>query len=173
MKRMKIGVCLVVFLCALMSMTAFASNFTWSNAPGDHGPSVLLPQGETSSKGSYEAYARGDIISSGTVEIINEQNGDITISIETYAHRSMDKISHTVFLDRWDDENDDWVQVGYWEFEKEKSNNENLTNLRTSFTVSGYPVNQYYRVRGLHLVELGDDVEGCASKTDGLYITKN
>lgn len=175
MKKIKKIVCLVIAFALIMSQTALAEMLTWENVPGHHNQSVLLENGELSSKDIVQRYARGEILSAGMTEIRNEQNGTIHINVDTYAHTNVDKISHTVFLDQWDESKEDWKQVGYWEFEKSKDETTDgkLSSLITGFTVSGYAVNKYYRVRGLHLVELGDDVEGCASETHGVLITKN
>lgn len=173
MRKIKHLWCLVFMLSFLMSMTAFANEITWESAPGHHNQSTLLPSTELSAKDVVQRYARGEIISAGVVEISNPQNGTIRIGIETYAHRNVDMIRHAVFLDQWDDEDNDWVQVDLWDFTKYKEENENntLSHYSVSFTVSGYPSNRYYRVRGLHAVELDGDIEACSSETNGIIIT--
>lgn len=172
MKQVKRILGLILMFSFLMSMTSFAEELTWESASGHHNLSVLLPSTETSAKDTVYRNARGDYLSSGSVEIVNLQNGNIRINVETYAHRNVDMIQHAVFLDQWDETEEDWVQINYWEFQKykEEENNE-LSYFSTSFTVSGYPTNKYYRLRGLHAVELGDEIEACASETNGILIT--
>lgn len=172
---MKKIISLTIVFMLLLTTPVMASELTWEEAPGHHNLSNLLSSSVITSSDVVERNARGEILSMGMVEITNEQNGEIFVRIGTYAHRNVDRIHHAVFLDEWDDEEQDWSQVGYWEFDKTKDEEENgeLSELVTSFTLSGYTVNRYYRVRGLHMVELGDEMEGCASETDGILITNN
>lgn len=173
MKR-KLAV-LVMVISLLMTMPVFAATITWEDAPGHHNQSVLLPETETSASDSINGYARGTLLSTSTTEITNEQDGTLYIEISTYANRYVDKIYHTVFLDRWDADKNDWVLVDYWEFEKNKSEvtGGKLSSFSSSFTVSGCQVNKYYRVRGLHAVEYNGSIESASTETNGVKLTKN
>ena len=42
-----------------------------------------------------------------------------------------------------------------------------------TITIKNVAANRYYRARGLHMVEIGDEIEGCATETDGVLITKD
>lgn len=163
----------VTMFSVLMSLTAFASEITWEEAPGHHNLSVLLPETETTAKDTYQSYARGDILSTGTVQISNPGNGNIIVEIETYAHRNVDRIRHALYLDQWDDSLEDWKQVASWDLEiyKEEVENNELYYYATEITVTNQPADKYYRVRGLHAVELNDEIEACASETSGILIT--
>jgi len=154
-------------------MKAFAADYNWYAMPGHHNESILLDKKETLSKDTYRNDARGEILAEGSTAIENKRNGTICISVDTSAHRNVDHIFHTVFLDQWDDKLKAWRQVDYFEFEAVKDENNNLNVLMNTIIVSDQPVNKYYRVRGLHGVELGDEMEGCATETDGVLITKN
>lgn len=164
---------MMVILSIFMAMTSFANEITWESAIGHHNQSILLPSTEMTAKDIVQRNARGDYLSMGTVEINNMENGTIRIIAETYAHCNVDWMRHTIFLDQWDDEKEDWVQVGYWDFERYKEDVENneLYYFATEMTLSGYSVNKYYRVRGLHAVELYDEIEACATETNGILIT--
>ena len=172
MKFKKI-ICITLVFSVLMSMSAFANNLVWENLPGHHNQSVLLGDGETTSQDVVVRNARGEIISTGVTEITNMQNGELRVRIRTYAHNVVDRIYHAATLDQWDEDRQDWIQIETWEFDK--TNEEaggNLASFSTSFTLTGYEVNKYYRVRGIHVVELGDEMEGCATETDGVKLTK-
>ena len=80
---------------------------------------------------------------------------------------------HTVFLDIWEEENNYWRNLGYWDFEqtKEEAENGELYMLNTSFILTGCETQHYYRVRGLHGVEYNDELEACATETNGVLIT--
>lgn len=173
MKKALSAFILAAVLSTFFSLNVFANTLTWESVPGNHGGSVLLDENIAVSTDSFETVARGEILDQGSTGIGNKGDGRIYINITTLAHRNVDKIFHTVFLDQWDDDREDWVQIDYFEFEETKADNPNLSSLITSFYVSGYPTKKYYRVRGLHAVELGDTLEGCATETDGVYITKN
>ena len=165
--------CLVVAFSVLMSMAVFANDLSWENLPGHHDQSILLGPEELTSQDIVYRNARGEIISHGLTEITNEQNGNLYVRIATYAHKNVDRIHHAVALDQWDDSQQEWVQIDFWEFDKTKEEaNGKLAMFSTSFRLTGYEVNKYYRVRGIHVVELGDEMEGCATETDGVKLTK-
>lgn len=173
MKKKLFSMLMLLSILLITTSTAYASDLTWETAPGHHNQSVLLDQSVDSSKDTVQRYARGEYLSAGTLEIVNQSNGSIYICVETYAHVNVDRICHSVFLDQWDEDDEDWVQVDYWEFERTKEEEENgeLSFVQNTLLVSGCPVNKYYRVRGLHMVELGDEIEGCATETNGVLIT--
>lgn len=160
-------------LSVLLANTVFGNN--WENIPGNHGESILLDQSIRSSIDKTNRYGRGEILAEGSAEIANKQNGEIYIGMYTLAHRDVDFIQHTYFLDQWDESRQDWVQVDYMSFTrtKEEEADGTLSYLMTSDTISGYPVNRYYRVRGIHLVELNGETEMCSTQTNGVLITKN
>ncbi len=171
--KLKKVICVTLVLSVLMSMIAFANDMAWESLPGHHNRSVLLGEEETTSQDVVVRNARGEIISTGVTEITNMQNGELRVRIRTYAHNQVDRIHHAAAVDQWNEDRQDWVQVGFWEFDKTKEEaNNNLTSFSTSFTLTGYEVNKYYRVRGIHVVELGDEMEGCASETNGVKLTK-
>lgn len=173
MKLVKRIVAFSIFFSLLMSLAGYAAELSWEDVQGNHDGSVLLSREEISSTDSYYSVKRGDFMSGGVTEIINGQNGSMTINIDTYAHYDVDRIFHSVFLDKWDADEQDWTQVGSWDFSKskEETTNGKLSSLTTSFTLTGYETNKYYRVRGLHGVEYNDEIEACATETNGVLIT--
>lgn len=172
MNRIKRILCLVIVFALMMSGTSFANPLTWENAPGHHDQSILLGSEYLFAEDAVHQYARGEMLAEGSVKITNNKNGTIGVTITTLAYHNVDAIYHTAFLDEWSDSANDWVNVGEWSFErtKEEANND-LHRLSTSFTLTGYDTNKYYRVRGLHSVELGGDTEGCSTETNGVLIT--
>ena len=160
---------LTFIFCSCMSV--FADELTCENVPGHHNQSILLPKDVNSSKDTVVRYGRGEILAGGSVEIVNKKDGRIYISVDTLAHKRVDRIYHKVFLERWNESEQEWEQLETFEFSKTKAQDSNLSLLINSFSVGGYPVNRYYRVRGLHMVELNDWAEGCATETHGVLIT--
>lgn len=173
MKKIKrIGILTVLF-CFLITTVALAEEWNWETAVGHHNQSVLLDEEAISASDVIYRNARGDYLAEGSVQIANMQDGRIRINVTTLAHRNVDKIMHTVFLDIWEADYNDWSTLDYWEFEQTKEETENgeLYMLDTYFYLSGYETNRYYRVRGLHGVEYNDELEACATETNGVLIT--
>ena len=167
---------IIALLCMLfvMANTVYASEFTWETAPGHHGQSVLLEAEVQYSEDIVHRYGKGEYLSTGRIEIVNQRNGSIYICVDTFAHVNVDRIRHTVFLDQWDERKQDWVQVDSWEFERTKEEvGGELPSMTDTITIKNVAINRYYRARGLHMVEIGDEIEGCATETDGVLITKD
>lgn len=115
---------------------------------------------------------RGEILSTGMVTIGDNGNGKIYLCIETYAHKNVDRISQTLFLEQWDEGLDDWVYVNDWEFAitKEENGGE-LYDYIVEMEVEGCEVGESYRARGSHTVRLGTKTESFSSMTDGVTLT--
>lgn len=163
MRNVKKVTLLVIAMVICMTQVAFATIGT-TNVYTD----------ANSSKGVYCNNARGEFLAEGAVEITNRQDGNIYVNIYTMAYRNVDRIFHTVTLDQLNERTGAWVQVDSWDFEMTKEEEPSgLSMLSTSFTLTGYEVNKTYRLRGLHGVEYNDEIEGCATETDGVLITNN
>lgn len=173
MKNVKRIFLATVLMGVLMLKTVYANVPDWTQLPGHHNESVLLTAEENESYDEIQDAARGLRLSTAMLRIINEQNGNLYISVDTLTHTFVDKIYETVFLDVWDDSKEDWVQIGKWDFErsKEEVENEELSTFYVGFTVSGCELNRYYRARAMHLVQWGDDMEGKATETNGVLLT--
>ena len=89
----------VVLLVMLMAGTAYAQIPTIDSLPGHYNQSVLLKNGETTSQDKIESYERGTIFSAGMIQITNEQNGNLYISVDTAAHVKVDSIYQAVYLE--------------------------------------------------------------------------
>ena len=174
---MKKGVFLIMLvLTAVLGITSisYAAELTWDTVPGHHNQSILLGPDEKFSKDVIWYPSRGEFLSNGILEITNQENGSIYICVDTFAHVNVDQIRHTVFLDQWDEGRQDWVQVDYWEFERTKEEEGGELSMMTdTITIKNVATNRYYRARGLHMVEIGDEIEGCATETHGVLITKD
>ena len=173
MKKLRRTFC-VAFMCALFICgNAYAAVPTWESLPGHHNLSSFLNENQKYSEDIINGYARGTIFSVGILRITNQEDGTLFISADTAAHRDVDCIYQTVFLDEWDEEREDWSQIGYWEFvrNKEEEDDGELSAYHVAFTVSGCVPNRYYRARAMHLVQLGDKYEGKATETDGVLLT--
>lgn len=171
MKKVRKVLAVIIILSFVFSIKGLAGERNLGDLPGRYNQSVLLDQSIKSAKDIFRGLLKGEILSMGMIEIVNKQNGDILIQVDTFAHRDVDKILHTVFLEYWDKGKNEWVQVDHWNFSEERGDRDSFTMLSTSFTVNGYPLERFYRVRGLHMVQLGEETEGCYTETDGILIT--
>mgnify|MGYP000028067585 CR=1 FL=1 len=172
--KVKRKIFLLITMLLFMVNTAYAGDLTWSTVPGNHNQSNLLVPGSVSSKDISPGDSRGEYLSTGVLEIVNQSNGSIYICVDTLAHVNVDRIRHTVFLDQWDEKNENWIQVDSWNFERTKEEEGGELSMMTdTITIKNVATNRYYRARGLHMVEIGDEIEGCATETDGVLITKD
>lgn len=173
MKHLKRVGLITILFSLLMFNYSYANQWDWEKTIGHHNQSELLDVGVLEAEDSYYRYGRGDYLAEGSVQITNNQDGTLEVSALTLAHRNVDRILHSVFLDVWDAEENDWINLEFWDFEqsKEQVENEELYMLATNFTLTGYEVNRYYRLRGLHGVELNDELEACATETNGVQLT--
>ena len=173
MKKLIKSLLFAMMMSIVTVIPAFAIEWNWESVPGHHNQSVLLEDDVTSAEDSIYRYGRGDYLSEGYIEITNMQDGTLKVEVMTFAHMNVDRILHSFFVDVWDEERDDWIQVGYWHVEKTKEEveNEELFMLSSTVILSDCEVGRYYRARGLHGVELYDELEACATETDGVQLT--
>ena len=163
----------IVLIGLLMSNVVLANQWNWETANGHHNQSTLLDETVTTSTDSVYYYGRGDYLAEGSVQIVNMEDGTLRVTATTLAHVNVDRILHTISLDVWDPDENDWISLNYWDFEitKEEVEGNELHMLNTSFLLTGYEVGRYYRLRGLHGVEIYDELEACATETHGVLLT--
>lgn len=167
MKKLKQLFCFTTIFAMLFSFSALAApvdcivtSERMGSAPsksiGDETRSVL----------------RGNIISTGIVDIRDNGDGTLYLCIETYAHKNVDRIAQTLYLEEWNESKNDWVQIEDWTFETTKSENGGeLYSYTVELEVDGCTVNREYRARGVHLVRLGSQTETLSTRTDGVRLT--
>ena len=106
------------------------------------------------------------------MDIRDNGDGTLYLCIETYAHKNVDRIVQTLYLEKWNESKNDWDPVDDWEFETTKSENGGeLYSYTVELEVSGCTVNREYRARGVHLVRLGSQTETLSSRTEGVRLT--
>lgn len=173
MKKIKRLLGALIMMVVMMYSVAYAKDPTWEDFAVPTKTSVCLPDTIFSSQDINRVQTRGRILSTAMLTITNEQDGTLYITVNTLAHQNVDKIYQTVFLDQWNEEKEDWVQIGYWEFvrDKEEESDGQLSSYPLGFTVQNCELNKYYRARAMHLVQIGDDMEGKATETNGVLLT--
>lgn len=176
MKRAIKTFLLTIMGCVFMSMTAFAEEgVNWTQAASSmniEGTSVLLPEGVNQSVG-YDNVARGEFISSCTISITNKGYGEIGIYGNVFAHKPVKKIRLNIYLDRWDENEEDWFQVDSYRFVYEyEEGGEDLVDVTESFSVLGFPTGCYYRLRSACTVwPFEGGFESRGPMTHGILIT--
>ncbi|MDO5551664.1 MAG: DUF6147 family protein, partial [Lachnospiraceae bacterium] len=117
--------------------------------------------------------ARGTYIASSGLSISNKGYGVIGIYADTLAHVPVKKIRMNFYLDRWDEDDQEWYQVEHYNYLYEyEEGGEDLTSVSESFSVIGLPANCYYRLRGAHTVwPFTGGFETQGPKTDGIWIS--
>lgn len=173
MKKLIKTLFVAMLLTIAMVIPTFAIEWNWEKVPGHHNRSILLEEGVTRADDSIYYYGRGDYLAEGSIDISNMQDGTLMIEAMTLAHMNVDRILHSFFVDVWDEDENDWIQVGYWHVEKTKEEveNEELFMLKSTVILDDCEVGRYYRARGLHGVELYDELEACATETNGVQLT--
>lgn len=176
MKRVFKTFLIISLSCLFMSMTSFAnediSRAQVVNQKKSEDTSVLLPEGVNQSIG-YGNAARGEYLASCRLSIRNEGYGVIGISGDVFMHKPVKKIRMNIFLDRWDENEQDWFQVDSYRFVYEyEEGGEELTDVSESFSVNGFPTGCYYRLRGACTVwPFTGGFESQGPMTDGIVIT--
>lgn len=167
MKKLKQLFCFTTIFAMLFSFSAFASPVD-GTVTLEHIGSVPPKSIEDGTR----SVLRGNIISTGIVEIRDNEDGTLYLCIETYAHKNVDKITQTLYLEQWSESKNDWVQIEDWKFETTKAENGGeLYTYTVELEVDGCAVNKEYRARGQHKVQLGSSTETLSSKTDGVRLT--
>lgn len=162
----------IAVLTLLNVIPAYASEvFYWNGMEiqDTSEESVILPEEVTQSTGQ----ARGEVISTGILNIKNEGKGKVALTIETLAHIQCDKICNSITLQKWSESAEDWEQVDRYEFEALQ---ENQPDEELRYLINGVDVENLepgkYRARGLHAVYFREGYESFASKTNGVQVTK-
>ena len=115
---------------------------------------------------------RGSIIDTALTRISNLGKGDIGILIQTVAHVECDKIKNIAVLQR--EEDGKWVEVSRYIYDASKEDfpTEDLSGMSNDFTVKNQKTGYYYRVVGVHYVEVNGKGQSFMTKTEGIKITE-
>lgn len=167
MKKMLCSV-LAVIMLLLMPMTSLAQEQMWG-----------IPIREVSASAQYagnnaariQATPRGRLLSSVEVRATKVSGSVIEIHAEAFCHTAMGKIKMSLTLEKLDESTNSWDRMDRQEFEwnaADLEEGEELTTAIVTYTVSGMPSSDTYRVRGIFAAyELnGDTQEGWSSKTE-------
>lgn len=116
---------------------------------------------------------RGRVLSSVELQLSDEGNGVIGVYAATLCHTAVKEIYMTMYLDVWDENQQDWVMVDDYEYRWKASDNpdKDLTDVSVSFLLEGLPRGRTYSLRGAHAAKNFNNVmEVMASETDGITL---
>ncbi len=166
----------IVISCLVFSITVFGDEeANWEeglkNIPTRR-ESVLLTEGTNKAVG-YGNSTRGNYLGVAGLSLTNKGYNVLGIYADTACHVPVKKIKMNIYLDRWNEEEQDWIQVDAYSFTYEyKEGGEDLTFVSVDFDVSGFPANNYYRLRSFHAVwAFTGALEMQGPMTDGIKLT--
>ena len=117
--------------------------------------------------------ARGRLLSSSGLEISNDKDGIIGVYAETLCHVAVSEIDMAIYLDVWDEQQQDWVMINEFEYNwlAENSPNGELTDVSVSFDVVGLRKGKTYSLRAYHAARAFDgSIETMATETSGIVL---
>lgn len=176
MKRVSKFVMVIFSSLYITAMSVYAGDyFNWEMQAKQEGLSTVsafLPEGITVAE-ELDSVMRGRYIASSGLSISNEGYGVLGVYADTLAHVSVKKIKMTIYLDQWNDQDEDWEQIDSKELiYEDEAGDEDLHAVSESFLVENLETDKYYRLRGLHAVWSFDGyVESHATMTNGILLT--
>lgn len=153
----------IAILCSIsvISVTDVkASNTEFVKVDGSY-----LTTRDSSSGTSLDRLTKGKHMMTGECSISKAGTKRVYAFGATTANHEVDFLAVVVYVDQYNEENDEWWQVAAW---MEELNNDYFVYTGKTITVDrGY----YYRVRADHFVRDGDDpIEETFSVTDGILV---
>lgn len=107
---------------------------------------------------------RSSHIDFGMVELTKLSPTRAAIGASTQALHVCPQVHLNIYVDKYDEKNEEWVQWRYWEYSAE-----NVDHLTRNLEII-VPSGNYFSVRGYHICVHGDTIETIDTETDGLYI---
>lgn len=122
-------------------------------------------------KARVSGSTKGEWLADVVLEISNPQNGNIGVEMLTSCYQEVDRILMGLYIDALTEANT-WNQVDYkvFEFLPEDFSDGKLVEAMLDIEITGHEPG-WYRLRGVYLVEKGDDSEVYSLETDGIEIT--
>lgn len=165
----------VMFLLTVCASTVYAKEYrrTGLKTTNNVANSNFSSSTKRHARAVKNSSVRGSLISTAFLDITNAGGGDIDILIETLAHKQCDEIHHTAYLERWDEEHQDWGFIDSFAFSEYQTDHpdETLTGFASVVTVKDQPTGYYYRLQGYHMVLKGNVRQSFSTHTDGVLIT--
>lgn len=133
--------------------------------------SVLLPKEVKSNSATERSTNRGDFFVQADLVITDQGDGNIGAMAKAYMAHAVDEIYITIYLDRWNEEEERWQMVTYYDAEfYAEDYPEGLTDPTVDITFLDQERDNYYRLRGVFSAVYEYDYEGFSPTTAGIWI---
>lgn len=167
------SIIIALIMMMLVSLTAFGQEL---DVPIDitsatEVPALTVEESADKNKAKVDGNVRGEWLANVTLEISNPQNGNIGVLMVTSCYSEVDRILMGLYVDKLIGDND-WSQADYkvFEFLPEDFSDGKLLDAIIDIELTGHEPG-WYRLRGLYLVEKGDNSEFYSLETNGIEIT--
>ena len=158
-KKIMSTISLVLAISFLFCGTLNAEENTLRQVDGSY-----LTNQETSEGIVKDSIARGEHLMDGSCTISKAGIGKIYVYGQTTANHTVDKVTVTVYVDKYNAKTDNWDIIEVWD--KESKDTYYVSTAKRLNVERG----TYYRVRSEHVVYKGNDFEETACFTDGIMI---
>ena len=133
--------------------------------------SELLPKNVDSDRATEQSVRRGEFFARADLIITDEGDGNIGAFAVAYMDHAVDEVYITIYLDRWNDEEERWQMVTYYDAEfYAEDYPEGLTDPTVDITFLNQERGHYYRLRSAFSAVYDNDYEGFSPTTSGIWI---
>lgn len=148
MRSMSIMISIVLTL--LMSVMSFAKTNDWSDQ-GKVKNVEISKRYVSTNEARITGIARGRLISSVEISLINLGNGVAEINANELCHEPMEKIKMVLYLEKWNETQEAWDMEERFQYEWKTGDDpeDDVSMEMVSFNVYGLERGYKYRVRGL------------------------
>ena len=115
MKKIIKVLLLMALAMQLMVLNVYAVSQNPQKPVSVHTKSILLSKDKKEDKKSERAIKRGEFFIGADIAISDKGNGNIGGLGTAYLAVPVEEVYITLYLDQYDDEHDDWRQVGYYD----------------------------------------------------------
>lgn len=171
MKKSILVVLAIALSISLTTINAFAIPFNPNEYTSVNEYSELLPRGVKQDTASEHAIRRGDFLMYTDLIISDKGGGNIGAVVVAFMQYSVKEAYISVYLDRWDETEERWRQVTYYDAEFfEEDYPDGLITPSVDIVFQNQPKGYFYRLRAAVAAFDGDTVEGFSPVTGGILI---
>mgnify|MGYP001624268823 FL=1 len=165
---------IVKLLTILMSIHLMSISNVYAMTNGETSVdeySELLPKNVDSDRATEQSVRRGEFFARADLIITDEGDGNIGAFAVAYMDHAVDEVYITIYLDRWNDEEERWQMVTYYDAEfYAEDYPEGLTDPTVDITFLNQERDHYYRLRSAFSAVYDNDYEGFSPTTAGIWI---
>ena len=163
----------ILSLLLVLNMIGLFTAYAAENTPDPiEVYSELLPKNIKSDMATEQSVKRGEFFARADLVITDEGNGNIGAFAVAYMDHAVDEVYITIYLDRWNEDEERWEMVTYYDAEfYAEDYPEGLTDPTVDITFLNQEREHYYRLRSVFSAVDGYDYEGFSPTTSGLWIS--